>query len=167
MADKVDFKGTPCKLAGEFIAKGAKAPSFKLVKKDLGEFVFDGKSGTRLLLNIFPSIDTGVCAASVRRFNELAAKIPDVKVLCVSKDLPFAQGRFCAAEGIENVETLSDFRENSFAKDYGVLIDEGPLKGLLARAIVIISKDGDVSYCALNSEITKEPDYDAALNALK
>lgn len=167
MANKVNFKGTPCKLAGEFIAKGAKAPSFKLVKKDLGEFSFEGKSSARLLLNIFPSIDTGVCAASVRKFNELAAKMTDVKVLCISKDLPFAQGRFCAAEGIENVETLSDFRESSFAKDYGVLIEDGALKGLLARAIVIISKEGEVSYCALNSEITKEPDYDAALNALK
>lgn len=162
-----NFQGTPCKLVDEFITKGKTAPSFTLIKKDLSEFTFNGKSDNILLLNIFPSVDTGICAMSVRKFNELAAKIPDVKVLCISKDLPFAQGRFCAAEGIANVETLSAFRDTTFGKNYGLEIAEGALKGLFARAIIIISKDGTITYATLSSEITQEPDYEAALNALK
>ncbi len=161
------FQDKPCKLSREFISKGATAPCFTLVRKDLSEFVFCGKSENTLMLNIFPSIDTGVCAMTVRKFNELAAKIPNVKVLCISKDLPFAQGRFCAAEGIENVETLSAFRNENFGRDYALEIADGVLKGLLARAIVIIEPNGKVKYAALSSEITQEPDYEAALAALK
>ena len=166
MANYVNLNGAACEVAGDFLKEGDTAPRFSLVRGDLREFVFGGKPEARLVLNIFPSIDTGVCAMSVRRFNALAAGIPNTKVLCVSKDLPFAQSRFCAAEGIKNVEVLSDFR-GSFASDYGVLIAGGALKGLMARAIVIIGKDGKVSYSALNSEIAQEPDYEAALNALK
>ena len=166
MANTVNLNGAACEVAGDFLRKNDIAPKFTLVRGDLSEFVFGGKPENRLVLNIFPSVDTGVCAMSVRKFNALAAGIEGVKVLCVSKDLPFAQSRFCAAEGIKNVEVLSDFR-GSFASDYGVLIAGGVLKGLMARAIVIIGKDGRVLYSALNSEIAEEPDYDAALAALK
>ena len=166
MANTVNFNGAACQVAGEFLNHGGIAPKFSLVRGDLSEFVFDGAPQTRLVLNIFPSIDTGVCAMSVRRFNELAAKIPNTKVLCISKDLPFAQGRFCAAEGIKNVEVLSGFR-GTFAQDYGVLISTGILKGLMARAVVVIGEDGRVLYSALNSEIAQEPDYEKVLSALK
>ena len=166
MANTVNLNGTACQVAGEFLKHGDAAPKFALTRADLSEFVSDGKPQTRLVLNIFPSIDTGVCAMSVRRFNELASKTQNTKVLCISKDLPFAQGRFCAAEGIKNVEVLSDFR-GTFAQDYGVLISSGALRGLMARAVVVIGEDGRVLYSALNSEITQEPDYEKALSALK
>ena len=123
--------------------------------------------GKQVILNIFPSLDTGVCAASVRKFNKLAAELPGTVVLAVSKDLPFAHARFCTVEGIENVVPVSDFRKTSFDESYGVLMTDGPLKGLLARSVVVIDGDGKVVYTELVPEITQEPDYDKALAAVK
>lgn len=163
----VNFKGTPVKLIGEFIQVGAVAPNFELVKTDLSTFALKELNGKNVVLNIFPSIDTGVCAASVRKFNQLAAGLKDTVVLCISKDLPFAQGRFCGAEGIENVVTLSDFRFSDFDECYGLRMADGPLAGLLARAVVVIGKDGKVAHAELVEEIVNEPDYDKALAAIK
>ena len=164
---KTTFQGTPVTLAGEFVQTGAQAPGFSLVKGDLSNFTLADVKGKYALLNIFPSMDTGVCAASVRKFNQLAAQMEDTVVLAISKDLPFAQGRFCTAEGIENVVPLSDYRYTSdFGEKYGVLMTDGPLCGLLARAVVIISPEGKVVYTELVPEITQEPDYEAALAAL-
>lgn len=154
-------------VAGELPAKGAAAPQFTLVKGDLSEVTLKDLAGKKVLLNIFPSIDTGVCAASVRKFNKEAAGVTDTVVLCVSADLPFAAGRFCAAEGIENVVTASAFRNPEFAAAYGVLMADGPLKGLLARSVVAISAEGSVLYTQLVPEVTEEPNYEAALAALK
>lgn len=165
---KTAFQGNPVTLAGEFVKAGAQAPGFTLVKNDMGNFTLADAKGKYVLLNIFPSMDTGVCAASVRKFNQLAGKMGDTLVLAISKDLPFAQGRFCTTEGIENVMPLSDFRYTSdFGEKYGVLMTDGPLCGLLARAIVIINPEGKVIYTELVPEITQEPDYEAALAALK
>lgn len=162
------FTGIPVTLAGRFVEAGTPAPAFSLVKGDLSTLTLEDLKGKRVLLNIFPSIDTGVCAASVRKFNKLAAATDGTVVLAVSKDLPFAQGRFCVAEGIERVIPVSDYRYTStFGTDYGVLMTDGPLAGLLARAVVIIGEDGAVTYSQLVSEITNEPDYEAALAALK
>ena len=124
-------------------------------------------NGKNVILNIFPSLDTGVCATSVRKFNKLAAGLPDTVVLAISKDLPFAHARFCSTEGIENVIPLSDFRFSDFDENYGVRMADGPLAGLLARSVVIIGKDGKVAYTELVPEITQEPDYDKAIAALK
>lgn len=165
---KTAFQGVPVSLAGEFIAVGAQAPEFSLVKGDLSSFTLADIKGKYAILNIFPSMDTGVCAASVRKFNKLAAGMDNTVVLAISKDLPFAQGRFCTAEGIENVIPLSDYRYTSdFGEKYGVLMTDGVLCGLLARAVVIINPEGKVIYTELVPEITQEPDYDAALAALK
>ena len=149
------FQGTPVALAGEFIQKGAQAPDFSLVKGDLSTFSLADAKGKFVVLNIFPSMDTGVCAASVRKFNKLAAGMENTLVLAISKDLPFAQGRFCTAEGIEHVIPLSDFR---YTSTFG---------RLLARAVVILNPEGKVIYTQLVPEIVEEPDYDAALAALK
>lgn len=141
---------------------------FSLVKGDLSSFTLADAKGKFVVLNIFPSMDTGVCAASVRKFNQLAAGMENTLVLAISKDLPFAQGRFCTAEGIERVIPLSDYRYTStFGKDYGVLMTDGPLCGLLARAVVILNPEGKVIYTQLVPEIVEEPDYEAALAALK
>ena len=162
------FKGNIVHLDGQFLLPGAIAPEFTLVKGDLSPFTLADCRGKHVVLNIFPSIDTGVCATSVRKFNQLAASLPDTMVLCISRDLPFAQGRFCAAEGIDHVMTLSDFRRTStFGTDYGVQMADGPLAGLLARAVVIIAPDGKVSYSELIPEITTEPDYEAALGVIR
>lgn len=161
------FKGNPVKLIGEFIQVGKVAPDFELVKSDLSSFSLKDLKGKTVLLNIFPSMDTGVCAASVRKFNKLAAGFKDTVVLAISKDLPFAQGRFCSAEGIENVISLSDFRFSDFDESYGVLMADGPLAGLLARSVVVIDKSGKVSYSELVPEITQEPDYDKAVEAVR
>lgn len=161
------FKGQPVKLVGEFIQVGNTAPDFELVKKDLSSLSLKDLEGKRVILNIFPSMDTGVCAASVRKFNELAAGLENTVVLAISKDLPFAQGRFCTAEGIENVVPLSDFRFSGFDKNYGVCMADGPLAGLLARAVVIVGSDGKVVYTELVPEITQEPNYEQALAAVK
>lgn len=162
------FKGNTVHLDGQFIAEGTIAPQITLTKGDLSTFTLAECKGKHVVMNIFPSIDTGVCATSVRKFNQLAASLPNTIVLCISRDLPFAQGRFCAAEGIDNVITLSDFRRNStFGVDYGVQMADGPLSDLLARAIVVVSPNGKVSHAELVSEITSEPDYDAAIKAIK
>jgi thiol peroxidase len=154
-------------VAGELPAVGSPAPAFTLVKGDLSEVTLSDLKGKKLLLNIFPSIDTGVCAASVRKFNKDAAGLENSLVLAVSVDLPFAAGRFCAAEGIDNVVTASAFRNPEFAKSYGLLMADGPLKGLLARSVVVIDAEGKVVYTELVPEVTQEPDYAGALAALK
>lgn len=162
---KVTFKGKPVALEGSFITPGMKAPDFSFVKNDLSEYTLADGKGQYLILNIFPSLDTGLCATTVRRFNQMAAEIPGALVLCISKDLPFAQHRFCVAEGIERVMTLSDFRNTSrFGEQYGVLIDDGPMKGLLARAVVVINPQREVVYSELVPEITQEPDYKKVLS---
>lgn len=161
------FKGQPVKLIGEFIQVGKVAPDFELVNTDLSSFSLKDIKDKNVILNIFPSLDTNVCATSVRRFNQLAAGLRDTVVLAISKDLPFAHARFCSIEGIENVIPLSDFRYSDFDESYGVRMADGPLAGLLARAVVVIGKDGKVTYTELVPEITQEPDYDKALAALK
>ncbi len=157
------FKGTPVQTSGELPAVGAAAPDYALTGADLGEVV--RPDGRRVVLNIFPSVDTGVCAASVRKFNELAAGLDDTSVVCVSADLPFALGRFCGAEGIENVTAASTFRSD-FGDDYGVTMTDGPLHGLLARSVVVLDRDGSVLHTELVPDIVQEPDYDAAVSAL-
>lgn len=159
------FQGSPVKTVGELPAKGEQAPAFSLVGADLGDVNSQDHSGKRVVLNIFPSVDTGTCAASVRRFNELAVGFEGTDVLCVSKDLPFAQARFCGAEGIENVSVASAFR-SSFGEDYGVTMVDGPLAGLLARSIVVLDAESNVIYTQLVPEIADEPDYDAVINLL-
>ena len=149
----------------ELPAVGTKLPAFTLTGADLGDITNGSFPGQRLVINIFPSIDTGVCAMSVRRFNQLASQWPDTTVLCVSQDLPFAQGRFCAAEGLENVVTASGFRSD-FGKDFGILMTDGPLRGLLARSVVIADAGGTILYTRLSPAIAEEPDYDEAAAAV-
>ncbi|CAM4036897.1 thiol peroxidase [Janibacter anophelis] len=158
------FKGNPVNTAGELPAAGASAPAFDLVGDGLSALTSADVPG-RVVLNIFPSIDTGVCAASVRKFNELAASLDNTTVVNVSKDLPFAQARFCGAEGIDKVKVGSAFR-SSFGEDYGVTMTDGPMAGLLARSVVVLDADGKVVHSELVPEITQEPDYDAAVKAL-
>ena len=162
-----NFKGQPVKLIGEFIQVGKVAPDFELVKSDLSSFALKDLKGKNIVLNIFPSLDTGVCATSVRKFNELAASLDNTTVVAVSKDLPFAQSRFCTTEGIKNLIAASAFRSPEFSKDYGVEMVDGPLAGLLARAVVVIDENGKVIHAELVPEITQEPDYEAAMKALK
>ena len=159
------FKQNPVRTAGELPTVGSAAPAFELVGTDLSAVTVGDFAGRRVVLNIFPSVDTGVCAQSVRQFNELAAGLANTAVVCVSKDLPFALGRFCGAEGIDNVVAASAFR-SSFGEDFGLTQAEGPLAGLLARAVVVLDADGTVLYTQLVPEITTEPDYDAAVAAL-
>lgn len=161
----VTLRGNPFNTNGELPAVGSSAPSFSLVGSDLSEIKTDAFAGKKVVLNIFPSIDTPTCATSVRTFNERAAGRDDTVVLCVSEDLPFAAGRFCGAEGIENVKTGSAFR-GSFTDDYGLRLQDGPLAGLAARAVVVLDETGTVTYTQLVGEIADEPDYDAALAAL-
>lgn len=156
----VKFKGNEVKVSGKLPAVGTKAPDFKLVGGALNEITLADFKGKRVVLNIFPSIDTGVCAASVRQFNKWASDQKNTVVICVSKDLPFAASRFCGAEGLENVITASDFRYNNFATDYGVLMNDGPLAGLMARSVVALDENGKVVYNQLVPEITEEPTYD-------
>lgn len=162
----VTFKGQPISVDGQFPAVGSTAPAFSLVGGDLSDVALSGYAGKRKVLNIFPSVDTGVCATSVRRFNELAAKLTNTVVLCISADLPFAQGRFCGAEGIQNVQMLSLMRGREFLRDYGVAIADGPLAGVAARAVLVLDAHDKVIHAELVDEITHEPDYDAALKAL-
>ncbi len=159
------FKGAPVQTVGELPAVGSAAPSYDLVGDGLSQVTNANAAGKRVVLNIFPSVDTGVCAASVRKFNELAAGLENTVVLNVSADLPFAQARFCGAEGIENVEVGSAFR-SSFGQDFGVTMADGPLAGLLARSVVVLDTDGTVKYTQLVDEVTTEPNYDAAIAAL-
>lgn len=163
----ITFKGTAVNTSGQLPAKGVSAPDFTLVKTDLSEVLLKDLKGKKIVLNIFPSIDTGVCAASVRKFNKEASSLANTLVLAVSADLPFAAGRFCTVEGIENVYPASVFRNAEFAKDYGLLMLDGPLKGLLARSVVVIDVNGKVVYSELVPEITQEPDYESAIAAVK
>ncbi len=162
----VAFQKNPVRVDGTFPAVGSQAPSFKLVAGDLSDKSLADFAGKRKVLNIFPSIDTPVCAASVRHFNEVAAGLDNTVVLCISADLPFAQGRFCGAEGIENVTTLSTMRGREFLNDYGVNMVDGPLAGVAARAVVVLDTNDKVIHAQLVDEITHEPDYDAAVKAL-
>ncbi len=161
----VTFQGNPVQTIGELPSVGAQAPEFTLVGADLGDITLAGLAGKRVVLNIFPSIDTGTCATSVRTFNEKAASLENTAIICVSADLPFAAGRFCGAEGIESVATGSTFR-SSFGEDYGVTFESAPLTGLLSRTVVVIDTDGKVLYTEQVAETTEEPNYDAALAVL-
>lgn len=164
---KTAFESQPIELSGEFVQVGDLAPDFHLTKSDLGSLYLKDLRGKNVVLNIFPSLDTSVCAASVRKFNEIASQLPNTVVLAISKDLPFAHGRFCTTEGIKNVITLSDFRTSDFGENYGVLMEEGPLYGLLARAVVVIDPEGKIIYTELVPEIGTEPNYEAVLEILK
>ncbi|MCT1544911.1 MULTISPECIES: thiol peroxidase [Kocuria] len=159
------MQGNPVHTVGELPAEGTSVRSFDLVGADLGPVASDEFTGQRMVLNIFPSLDTGVCAQSVREFNQRASELQNTTVLCVSKDLPFAQARFCGTEGLDNVVTASAFR-SSFGEDYGVTMTDGPLQGLLARAVVVVDENGQVVHSQLVPEISQEPDYDAAVAAL-
>ncbi|MGO2157824.1 MAG: thiol peroxidase [Serratia proteamaculans] len=167
MTQTVHFKGNPVSVAGHLPQAGEQAKAFSLVAKDLSDVALSSFAGQRKVLNIFPSIDTGVCATSVRTFNQLASGLDNTVVLCISADLPFAQSRFCGAEGLENVVTLSTLRGAEFKQAYGVEITDGPLAGLTARAVVVLDGQDNVLYSELVDEITHEPNYDAALAALK
>lgn len=160
------FQGNEVKLSGKLPEVGTKAPDFTLVKNDLSEIKLTDYKGKNIILNIFPSLDTGVCAASVRKFNKEASKLANTVILAVSADLPFAAGRFCSTEGIENVIPASIFRNPELAKDYGMLMIDGPLKGLLARGVVVINPQGYISYIELVPEITQEPNYQTAINSI-
>lgn len=162
----VTLGGTPCHTNGTLPAIGEQAPDFILRKVDLSKVRLSDYHGTQLILNIFPSVDTGTCATSVRTFNQKASNLPNTKVLCISRDLPFAQKRFCGAEGIENVETLSDFADGSFGKDYGVELQNGPFENIHARAIVVLNETGKILHTEIVQEIADEPNYDAAIAAL-
>lgn len=164
---QITFKGNPVNTSGKLPEIGSKAPDFKLTAGDLSEKSLSDYKGKNVVLNIFPSVDTGVCAQSVRTFNEKVSAADNTVVLCISKDLPFALNRFCAAEGLKNVETLSDFKSNEFTNAYGVRMTDGPLNGLLSRAVVVINPEGKVVYNEQVPEITQEPDYNNAINALK
>ena len=152
--------------SGELPAKGTKAPEFKLVGNDLKEVSTETYAGKNIVMNIFPSVDTSTCSTSVREFNKRAASLNNTVVLCISRDLPFAMRRFCGAEGIDKVVTLSDFRNYGFAKDYGVEMTEGGMKSLLARCIVVIGPDRNVKYTEMVPTIGQEPDYDSAIKAI-
>lgn len=165
--ETVYFAGNECHIYGMLPAVGTKAPEFELTGEDLAHVTNETFAGKRIVLNIFPSLDTEVCARSVRRFNEVASKLPNTAVVCVSMDLPFAMKRFCTLEGLKNVVAASAFRSPEFGQKYGVEFVDGPLKGLLTRAVVIIDRDGRVAYRELVEEVTHEPDYEAALTVLK
>ena len=162
----ITLEGNPITTNGELPAVGSKAPAFTLTDGALKDVTLGSYSGKKKLLNIVPSLDTPTCATSTRKFNERARDRHDAVVLVVSADLPFAQGRFCGAEGIDNVIPLSMMRSRNFAKDYGVLITDGPLAGITARAVVVIDENDKVVYTQLVPEIADEPDYEAAIAAL-
>ena len=164
---QVTLKGMPVQTSGELPAVGAAAPDFTLTKMDLTELSLSELKGKRVVLNIFPSIDTATCAQSVRDFNQRANQVPNSFILCISADLPFAQKRFCGAEGLDQVIPVSDFRNKDFGRKFGVNILDGGLRGLLARAVVVLDENGKVIYHELVSEIGHEPNYDAVLAALK
>ena len=164
---KITFKGNPVTTSGDLPKTGTTAPTFTLTKTDLSPLTNKDLAGKNVVLNIFPSIDTGVCATSVRKFNQQAATLPNTVVVCVSKDLPFAMKRFCGAEGIEKVTTASWFRGPDFGKDFGVTMQDGPLAGLFARAIVVLDGTGKVTHTELVPEIAQEPNYDKAIAAVR
>lgn len=165
--ETIYFQGNPCHTYGNIPAVGTKAPCFNLVGSDLKDVRCSDFEGKRIILNIFPSLDTPVCATSVRRFNEEATKVDNTQVICVSMDLPFAQKRFCTAEGIDKLIVSSAFRSPTFAQQYGLQIVDGPLAGLLARAVIVMDENHNIIYSELVDEITREPDYKAALSVLK
>lgn len=162
----ITLGGNPANTIGELPQINSQAPDFNLIKSDLSQATLSDYSGSKVVLNIFPSVDTGTCAKSVRQFNEEAANLENTKILCVSKDLPFAQARFCGAEGIENVEMLSDFKTGGFGESYGVTFGDSAFEGLLSRAIVVIDEKGTVKHTEQVSETADEPNYKAALEAL-
>jgi len=162
----ITLGGNPIHTSGDLPKTGTQAPDFQLVKNDLSVVSLADFAGSKLVLNIFPSVDTGTCAASVRQFNEKAANLENTKVLCISRDLPFAQKRFCGAEGLENVVNLSDFKDGNFGKTYGLEIADGPLAGLSSRVVIVLDEKGLVKYSEQVAEIANEPDYEAALSAL-
>jgi thiol peroxidase len=164
---QVTLKGNPIHTNGDLPAVGAKAPEFKLTAGDLKDVTLADYRGKRKILNIVPSLDTPTCATSTRKFNESAGKLPNTVVLVVSADLPFAAKRFCTTEGLQNVVPLSLMRDKNFAKDYGVLIQDGPLAGICARAVVVVDENDKVSYRQLVPEIGQEPDYEKALQAAR
>lgn len=163
---KVNLKGSPLNTNGDLPKVGAKAPDFNLKKTDLSSTKLSDYIGSTIILNIFPSIDTSTCAASVRQFNQRASELENTKVLCISRDLPFAQKRFCGAEGIENVDMASDFATGDFGKNYGLVLVDGPLAALHARAIVVVDANGFVKYTELVPDIVDEPNYDAAIASI-
>jgi thiol peroxidase len=162
----ITLKGNAFHTLGDLPKKGEKLADFDLVKNDLSHVTLKDFAGTRLVLNIFPSLDTGTCAASVRAFNKAAASLENTKVLCISRDLPFAQSRFCGTEGITNAITLSDFATGAFGKNYNLMITDGPLAHLLSRAVIVADENGSILYTQQVPEIVDEPDYEAALKAL-
>jgi thiol peroxidase len=162
----IKLGGNPIHTSGELPKVGTKLADFKLVKSDLSVATLSEFSGKKLVLNIFPSIDTGVCASSVRKFNESASTLKDTSVLCISRDLPFAQNRFCGAEGLENVVNLSDFKEGSFGKTNGLEMLDGPLAGLHSRSVIVVDENGTVIYTEQVDDIKNEPNYEAALAVL-
>lgn len=164
---EIALKGNPIHTVGELPEVGTKAPEFKLRKTDLSEATLADYKGKRVVLNIFPSLDTAVCATSVRHFNAAAEKLDNAVVLCISLDLPFAHNRFCSTEGLDNVISLSELHNRSFGEDYGVRIVDGPMAGLLSRAVVVVDENGKVLHSQQVPEIIDEPDYEAALSVLK
>ena len=162
----VTLGGNPLKTNGEIPQVGTNAPNFELIANDLSTVTLNSFKGTKLILNIFPSIDTGVCAQSVRSFNEKASNLENTKVLCISRDLPFAQNRFCGAEGLDNVITLSDFKTGNFGKDYGLELLESGFAGLHSRVVLVLDENNVVKYAEQVSEIGTEPNYEEALAAL-
>ena len=163
---QVTMMGNPIEVSGNFPQKGEKVTALTLTNKELADVTLDTYTGKRKVLNIFPSIDTAVCATSVRKFNQQAANLKNAVVLCISADLPFAQARFCGAEGIENVETLSTFRHKEVHENLGVNIKTGPIAGLTARSVIVLDENNNVLHSELVSEIKDEPNYEAALAAL-
>lgn len=163
----VKFKGSPVKLVGDEIKVGDLAPSVKLKGNDLGCVIVGGKKDKIQVINVVPSLDTPVCQVQTKHFNTEAASLPNVEVFVVSMDLPFAQGRFCSVEGIENVKAVSDFKNKEFGNKYGVLIEDSPLSGLLTRAVFVVDESGKVIYKEVCEEITNEPNYKAAIEAIK
>lgn len=163
---KITLGGNPAETVGTLPKLDSKAPDFTLIANDLSEKSLSDYNGFRKVLNIFPSVDTGVCATSARKFNEEASTLKNTKVLCISRDLPFAQSRFCASEGLENVEMLSDFKNGSFGKDYGLEISKSAFTGLHSRVVIVLDENNTVLYTEQVPEIGQEPDYASALNAL-
>ncbi|MBN9284142.1 MULTISPECIES: thiol peroxidase [unclassified Flavobacterium] len=163
---QITLKGNTIHTAGELPQVGTQAKDFQLVKNDLSLASLSDFKGSKVVLNIFPSVDTGTCAASVRKFNEKASNLENTKVLCISRDLPFAQARFCGAEGLSNVINLSDFKDGSFGKEYGLTIADGPLAGLLSRVVIVLDENGVVKYSEQVPDIVDEPNYENALAAL-
>lgn len=162
----IKIGGSPINTSGELPTIGSKAPDFQLTKTDLSTATLSDFAGSKLVLNIFPSVDTPTCAASVRKFNADASQLENTKVLCISRDLPFAQNRFCGAEGLQNVINLSDFKSGSFGKDYGLEMVEGKLSGLHSRVVIVLDENGVVKYTEQVEDVANEPNYQAALASL-